>query len=63
MRIGTFNVRGLILEEKQKQIAEDFEKYKLDVLCIQETHLRGTSTLNLKGKRKIFKIILYRVRY
>ena len=51
MRIGSFNARGLILEEKQKQLAEDFENYNLDVLCIQETHLRGTSTLNLKREK------------
>ena len=51
MQIGTFNVRGLILEEKREQVAVDFENYNLDVLCIQETHLRGTSTLKLKGEK------------
>ena len=51
MRRGTFNVRGLILEEKREQVAVDFENYNLDVLCIQETHLRGTSTLKLKGEK------------
>ena len=51
MRIGTFNVRGLILEEKREQVAVDFENYNLDVLCIQETHLRGTKTLDLKREK------------
>ena len=51
MRIGTFNVRGLLLDEKREQVAVDFENYNLDVLCIQETHLRGTDTLNLKGEK------------
>ena len=52
MRIGTFNVRGLLLDGKREQLAVDFENYNLDVLCIQEKHLRGTKTLNLKGERK-----------
>ena len=51
MRIGTFNARGLLLEEKKQHLAQDFLNYKLDVLCIQETHLRGTSTLDLKGEK------------
>ena len=51
MRIATFNVRGLSLEEKKQSLATDFEKYKLDVLCIQETHLRGTKTLNFRGEK------------
>ena len=51
MRIATFNVRGLSLEEKRQSLATDFYNYRLDVLCIQETHLRGTKTLNFKGDK------------
>ena len=49
----------LLEEDKKKQFATDFENYKLDLLCIQETHLRGTSTLNLKGKKGKFLELFY----
>ena len=51
MRIASFNVRGLTLDEEKQSIATDFINYKLDVLCIQETHLEGTKTLELKGEK------------
>jgi len=51
MRIASFNVRGLTLDEEKQSIATDFINYKLDVLCIQETHLVGTKTLELKGEK------------
>ena len=50
MRIATFNVRGISLEEKKLSLATDFKKYKLDALCIQETHLKGTGLEEFKGK-------------
>ena len=59
MCIGTFNVRGLLEEDKKTQLATDFENYKLDLLCIQETHFGGTSTLNLKDKKVKFLELFY----
>ena len=37
--IGTFNVRGIIKELKRHQLAQDFDKYNLGILCIQETKI------------------------
>ena len=51
MRIGSFNVRGITLDEEKQSIATDFNNYRLDVLCIQETHLVGTKTLELRGEK------------
>ena len=39
LRVGTLNVRGLRQEIKRTNIASDIEKYKLDILLIQETHI------------------------
>ena len=49
MGIASFNVRGLTLDEEKQSIATDFNNYRLDVLCIQETHLEGTKTLEFRG--------------
>ena len=43
MKIGTWNVRGLLEESKLEDIAQDLNNYKLDILTIQETHIKGTS--------------------
>ena len=38
-KLGTFNVRGLTKDVKQKQLSNDMTKYGLDVACIQETKI------------------------
>ena len=43
MNIGTFNVRGLIDNTKLGNLEADLNQYKLDILTVQETHIRGTS--------------------
>ena len=54
MKYATFNVRGLLTEEKQSTLADDLEKYGVDIAAIQETHRRGTDLIQLKssGERK-----------
>ena len=37
--IGTFNVRGLMKEQKQEFLARDIDNYNLDVCCLQETKI------------------------
>ena len=49
MKIGTWNVRGLLNESKLEDLEKDLNNYKLDILTIQETHIRGTSK-KLVGK-------------
>ncbi len=47
LRVGTFNCRGLKQEIKKKNILTDLECYKLDVLALQETHLKGSGVTTL----------------
>ena len=37
--IGTLNVRGIGDDEDKFTLAEDADKYKLDILTISETHI------------------------
>ena len=47
-KIGTFNCRGLVSSKaKQQMLADDFERYKLAILAIQETHMKGYGAINL----------------
>jgi len=39
-KIRSLNCRGLKMELKCRQLATDMDDYKMDILCIQETHLR-----------------------
>ena len=51
--LATFNVRGLRQEFKRKSLAEDLEKYKLDVCCSQETKIHEGLDINIKSNRLI----------
>ena len=50
MRISTWNLRGL----DTKELVKDLHSYKLDILCVQETHLRGTDTIKLDNKYTLY---------
>ena len=52
-KIGTFNVRGLTQDMKQKQLSCDMNTYKLDVLCIQETKVKELTNIDIEGNRLI----------
>ena len=41
LRVGTFNCQGLLDDTKKLDLVKDFCEYRLDVLCIQETHLKN----------------------
>src|SRR5437899_1121772 len=58
LRIGTLNVRGLRNELKRTTIASDIEKYKLDILLIQETHIKNTEIFEIKSNKNS-KYIVY----
>ena len=51
--LATFNVRGLRQELKRKNLADDLEKCKLDVCCLQETKLHEGLDTNVKNNRLI----------
>ena len=42
MKIATWNIRGLLEESKLKTLERDLIRYNLDILAVQETHIRGT---------------------
>ena len=48
MRIATFNVRGLIQNHKKTSLADDLQKYKITLACIQETQLNHDGVINIK---------------
>ena len=49
-QIGTFNCQGLVTSKmKQRMLADDFEKYKMTALAVQETHLKGYGVLTLRS--------------
>ena len=49
-KLGTFNVRGLTKDVKQKQLSTDMTKYGLDVACIQETKITLLINKYVNGK-------------
>lgn len=60
--LGTFNVRGLKFDSKKEQLASDLHKYKLHVICLQETkinedldkYLNNARLINFKPKCKYY---------
>ena len=53
LNIGTFNVRGLSKQHKQEQLSEELNKYKLDVICIQETKVQISASCEIGDNRLI----------
>jgi len=59
-RIATFNCQGLVTSAvKKRLIADDFEKYKLNSLAVQETHLKGKGTMILTSSSNKRYILYY----
>ena len=48
INFGSLNVRGIKREEDKQKLADDLQKYHVQVLAIQETHLPGSGALELK---------------
>ena len=61
-RIASFNCLGLLTSSyKKMMIADDFEKYHLNALAVQETHMTGNGTdilTSTTNKKYISYIIL-----
>ena len=51
--IGSFNVRGLSEETKQKSLAKDMMKYNVDVCCMQEMKISNGIDINIEKHRLI----------
>ena len=47
-RIGSFNCQGIVTSTaKQQLLADDFEKYNMTALAIQETHIIGYGSIRI----------------
>eukprot|EP00794_Sanderia_malayensis_P021015 gene21015-23067_t len=46
--VATLNTRGLKSTEKRTTLADDMRRYQIQIMAIQETHLQGTDTLEIK---------------
>ena len=49
---GSLNARGSRGKVKQTQIADDMQKYKVAILGIQETHMKGTGVIDITTSDK-----------
>ena len=48
--LGSFNCQGLLTSEvKRRSLADDFERKNLDILAVQETHLRNHGVIELQS--------------
>ena len=50
MRISTWNLQGL----DTHSLVKDLHSYNIDIACIQETHLRGTDSLELDNTYTLY---------
>ena len=62
LRVATFNVRG-VKDNDQKRIdlADDLQNYKINIACIQETHIGNDGTISLKSADSSKSYTLYHV--
>ncbi len=51
MRIATWNIRGILEDHRLQELSDDIQRYDLDAVGVQETHLRGTGTIELPSPR------------
>ena len=58
--IGSFNCQGLVTSiAKRRMVADDFEKYNMTALLLQETHLKGYGVLTLKSSTNKEYLLYY----
>ena len=51
--MGTLNVRGLNSDLKKEHLDNDLLKYKMDIICLQETKIKEGIDINLQNSRLI----------
>jgi exonuclease III len=61
IRFGTLNVRGILTESKQQQLADDMQKYRLQTMAIQETHVDSDGVMEITSSNNKAKYNLYHV--
>ena len=48
--VESLNVTGIREKKDQKQIADGMQKYKIDIMVIQEHHLNETGVIEIRSK-------------
>ncbi|XP_033112252.1 uncharacterized protein LOC117113116 [Anneissia japonica] len=59
LAVGTLNVRGIRSHLKQKDLALDLERYNVQILGVQETHLQGTGVIDLPCSGNLKYVLFY----
>ena len=54
LQLATFNVRGLVKEEKQSLLDVDCTNYGLHLIALQETNVTSSYEVNFKSNNKLF---------
>ena len=53
LNIGSFNIRGLNSNLRKQHLESDLKKYKLDIICLQETKIQDGIDININRSRLI----------
>ena len=48
MNVATLNCRGLKRKQDEESLANDMQSYKLDIIAVKETHLKGTGVKTIQ---------------
>ena len=54
IKLGTWNLRGIYEEGAIKSLTEEVKRYDLDIVAVQETHLKGNDIMEV-GDYILFK--------
>ena len=54
LRVGSANCKGMLEKKKREQIAYQMENHKIDIRCLQETHINTNSMENVDGYTFIY---------
>ncbi len=49
LQMGTFNCRWMTTEMKKTAVATDMEHFKMEVMFIQETHMKGSGVMDIRS--------------
>ena len=57
-RMGTWNVRGINVEEKRREVMDVFRKGKFDLLAVTETKMKGKGEVEWCGVKCVCVCVL-----
>jgi exonuclease III len=53
LSLASLNAKGLSKTEKQEELGMDCSRFKVDILCVQETKVKNHSTRYLENKYQL----------